>query len=498
MATASLLAGVLLLTVGCQTSQNSAEFDRANLAGFDEETGAALPLEEQVTGEQDVSSRAPMTSDEANTGSRSPGWQDTQWDSARYNLLPVAPNERPEPGTDEAGLWQMMDEREARLRASAALVEDPALTAYVDDLVCRVAGPYCGDTRVYLIDHPAMNASMAPNGMMVLFTGLLIRSRSESAVGSVIGHEIGHYLLRHSVLGHRRRVDMATGLMAFGIAAGSVGMGDLTNFAQILAQDAYFEHSRDQERQSDGYGYALLARAGLDPREGPELWALLLAEDNAMGEEDEMFFGRTHPLSRERLDEGRRVTQEIFDASTVPLETGQDRYLQALLPVRGELLKQQLDAGQYESFQVILDFWRETGVAMGEIEFYQGELFRLRSEANEAEGFETASSAAPQGGEHASDEMRPVDYGNDGDSDDADEKHGDTASAENDEHALKSYELALELGGYPPRLHRSMGVVLARLGRLEEARNHLETYLELAPDAPDRPLIELMMMEVTS
>ena len=57
-------------------------------------------------------------------------------------------------------------------------MKDPVLTGYVRELACRVAGDYCGDLRVYLLKNPTFNASMAPNGVMLVHTGLLIRSLS--------------------------------------------------------------------------------------------------------------------------------------------------------------------------------------------------------------------------------------------------------------------------------------------------------------------------------
>lgn len=38
-----------------------------------------------------------------------------------------------------------------------------------------MARDYCADVRVYLIRNPGFNASMAPNGMMQAWTGLLLR-----------------------------------------------------------------------------------------------------------------------------------------------------------------------------------------------------------------------------------------------------------------------------------------------------------------------------------
>jgi Flp pilus assembly protein TadD len=44
---------------------------------------------------------------------------------------------------------------------------------------------------------------------------------------------------------------------------------------------------------------------------------------------------------------------------------------------------------------------------------------------------------------------------------------------------------------------RSLGTALAQLGRKGEARTAFATYLALAPDAPDRALVEATLQEMS-
>src|SRR5690349_23878182 len=80
---------------------------------------------------------------------------------------PPAPSRaRPAENTDEGGLWGASDRAEISARASGTIEHDPELTAYVRGVACRVAAQYCGDVRVYVMNRPFFNASMAPNGYM--------------------------------------------------------------------------------------------------------------------------------------------------------------------------------------------------------------------------------------------------------------------------------------------------------------------------------------------
>ena len=86
---------------------------------------------------------------------------------------------------------------------------------------------------------------MAPNGMLQIWSGLLLRVENEAQLAAVLGHEIGHYLQRHT-LDHLRdaksRCAFATFMAAFGVV-GLVG--------QMATLASAFTFTRDQEREAD-------------------------------------------------------------------------------------------------------------------------------------------------------------------------------------------------------------------------------------------------------
>ena len=142
-----------------------------------------------------------------------PGLAQTGWQApARFA--------RPDIATDEGGLWSLMDREETRLRRSPFSLRDPRLRDYVQDIACRLAGEHCPDVRVYLVQTPLFNASMAPNGMMQVWTGLMLRVDNEAQLAAVLGHEIGHYLSRHSL----ERLRDVKSRAAFGQFLGLLGV----------------------------------------------------------------------------------------------------------------------------------------------------------------------------------------------------------------------------------------------------------------------------------
>ncbi|MBW8369249.1 MAG: M48 family metallopeptidase, partial [Arenimonas sp.] len=139
------------------------------------------------------------------------------------------PGQRPPPGSDEDELWYAMERAERELLAHPRRVTDPVLNAYVRDVACRVAGDLCADLRVHIVDQPWFNASMAPNGMMVVWTGALLRLQDEAELALVLGHEVAHFRERHAIAQWRKAKNTSAvvgsiSLLAFG-GGGRPGRG---------------------------------------------------------------------------------------------------------------------------------------------------------------------------------------------------------------------------------------------------------------------------------
>src|SRR3546814_3527175 len=78
--------------------------------------------------------------------------------------------------------------------------------AYLVEVMQRLSRDFSSDMRVYLMRTPYFNASMAPNGMMTVWSGLLLRVNDEAQLAAILGHEMGHYMQRHT-LARMRDID---------------------------------------------------------------------------------------------------------------------------------------------------------------------------------------------------------------------------------------------------------------------------------------------------
>lgn len=346
---------------------------------------------------------------------------------------------RPDVASDEGGLWALMDREEQRLRRSPFRLRDEALGAYLTDLACRLGSSHCPDIRVYAIRAPFFNASMAPNGMMQVWSGLLLRVDNEAQLASVIGHEIGHYLQRHTIE-RLRDLRARSAFGAFLSLFGLVGaIGAIANMAAALA------FSRDQERDADRIGVELMRSSGHDPREAAVVWANLLDELKATPDADpskNSIMFATHPPSDER--------RSTLDALTIGAsgEKGEAAFRERLAPLRRGLLEDELKRGR--PFETVALTTRLLGREPG-----HGDLLHCRGEAYRLRG-----------------------------------------SAGDDALALADLQAACETPAPPPIAFRSLAEMHRAAGRAEPARDAFRRYLDVAPDAPDAAMVRQTLEEM--
>lgn len=353
-------------------------------------------------------------------------------------IADLKPGERPALGTDEAGLWMQMDAVEEKLRTSGRIVNDPALDDYIRTVTCRLSAEYCKDLRLYIVQTPHFNASMAPNGTMQVWTGTLLRVQNEAQLAYVLGHEMGHYIRRHAVQRWRSIRRKSDGMAFFTVTTRMAGLGFVGDLAELAAMASVMAFSRDHERESDDIGFTLMVEAGYDAGEAPKIWEALEAERNAAGAETPSVFFSSHPATEERLATLKARASEHAGKGV----TGREAFLAAVQRHRSTWLRDEVHKRDFEGTQVVLGNLLSAGDPAGEIHYFEGELYRLR--------------------------------GDDGDI----------------EEAIGAYRKALAAKGAPPETHRQLGLMYWKSGQPRQARKSFQAYLAAAPKAEDRAMIK--------
>ena len=107
------------------------------------------------------------------------------------------------------------------------------------------------------------------------------------------------------------------------------------------------------------------------------------------------------------------------------------------------LLRDEVRLRRYKRSLGLFDMLLEENYRRGELHYFRGELLRLRNDPKENDR----------------------------------------------ENALEEYKTAQKIGGYPPELYRSLGLLKLKMGQNQEAIEALDTFLMKKPNSPDRDYI---------
>lgn len=146
----------------------------------------------------------------------------------------------------------------------APLVNDDRLQRYVN-LVGRWVAAQSErpdiDWRFGVIDSEDINAFAAPGGYVLVTKGLYRQLQNEAELAGVLGHEIGHVLMRHHLkVLQKSKVVAALGTLATAQARQQWAQNLIGNGAEIVARGL----DKEAEYEADRIGMILTARAGYD------------------------------------------------------------------------------------------------------------------------------------------------------------------------------------------------------------------------------------------
>jgi predicted Zn-dependent protease len=354
-----------------------------------------------------------------------------------------------EPRTvDERGMWMEADEIERRLRDSPLVIRDEGLTAYVREVLCRTVGDErCKSVRVYVLEVPAANASMMPNGSMTVWSGLLLRTRSEAELGAVLGHEFAHFELRHSLNAFKQR-RTATDIAAWAAVLGALARAP-TRDLQTMLLGSIFRYSREQEEAADLLSLKYLARSPYPTSAASELWQHLMAEADATAigrkqkpkERYAAGFFDTHPTHLQRAVYLAEMATKLRAGGDAKASA----HRAAIASNLALFLKDQNGLNDFGGTEYLLNELSKNGGWTGELLFARGELYRVRGNPRD---LITAS---------------------------------------------QYYGEALKAGYAAPEVKRNLGLTLLRTGQVIEGKAALLEYLRLQPSASDAKTISALL-----
>ncbi len=205
--------------------------------------------------------------------------------------------------------------------------------AYVRRLGEKIAGAAGleGQCTFSLVNSDVVNAFAVPGCYIYVTRGLMAIVDSEAELASVLGHEVGHVVARHSQRQQNRSLWGTLGVIVVSLT----GSERLTRLAGAAAQLYTLRYSRTQENEADELGIRYLQQAGYDPYAAADMLAALERQEaflTASGGRDSARgvpeWARSHPLTDKRVDHSRRLAEESGVADDA-LPEGRAAYLAA-------------------------------------------------------------------------------------------------------------------------------------------------------------------------
>ncbi len=186
--------------------------------------------------------------------------------------------------------------------------ETEAFFAEISEPLIRAAGLDPANVDVVLINDKSINAFVAGGQTVYLHSGLIDTAASANEVQGVIAHELGHIEGGH-VVRFNEGTSVASGISiaslilaaaAIAAGAGDAGMGILAA-GQQAALGKFLAFSRAQEGTADASGSRYLSAAGITGKGSVGFFKKLQNFEFRLGIPQEDSYGRTHPLSGERI-----------------------------------------------------------------------------------------------------------------------------------------------------------------------------------------------------
>ena len=164
-----------------------------------------------------------------------------------------------------------------------------------------------------LVNSDVVNAFAVPGCYIYVTRGLMAIVSSEAELASVLGHEVGHIVARHSERQQSRSLWSMLGVIVVSLT----GSERLTRLAGAAAEMFTLRYSRGQEYEADELGIRFLRRAGYDPYAAGDMLGALDRQqafltdsggrDAARGVPE---WALSHPLTGKRVERAHHLAEE--------------------------------------------------------------------------------------------------------------------------------------------------------------------------------------------
>jgi len=203
--------------------------------------------------------------------------------------------------------------------AAQSILRDAETEALLQDMMDPLlvaAGLQPGQVRVHLLGERSINAFVAGSQDIYVFAGLIDAADSAEEAQGVLAHELGHVMGGHAIRindGAKAATSISLLSLLLGAAAIAAGGGEAGMGIMMAGQQAalgkFLAFSRIQESTADAAGAQYLSKAGISGRGSLAFFKKLQNLEFRYGvkQDDDQAYGRTHPMSGDRIQSLREV-----------------------------------------------------------------------------------------------------------------------------------------------------------------------------------------------
>ncbi|MEJ7926087.1 M48 family metalloprotease [Sphingobium sp. AN641] len=245
----------------------------------------------------------------------------------------------------------------ARPAVAQQILRDAETEAFMNDMsapLVKAAGMEPRNVQVLVINDPEINAFVAGGQYVWVHSGLIAQADNVNQLQGVVAHELGHIEGGH-IIRSSEGIKTATGITLLSLVLGAAamaaggaeaGMGILAA-GQQAAMGKFLAFSRAQESSADLAGARYLSAAGLSGKGSLEFFKKLQNQEYRLAIPQDDSYGRTHPLSGERIS----VLREVY-----VVDPAWDKPIDPALEARFERIKAKLVGFASEPTQTLIKY----------------------------------------------------------------------------------------------------------------------------------------------
>jgi len=199
---------------------------------------------------------------------------------------------------------------QAEVRKQVPRLTDGQVNAYIAAIGRRLTARAGGPRYPYsftVANYREINAFALPGGPVWINRGAIAAAANEAQLAAVLAHEVAHVSQRHAADQISKQL-VANGFIGFlGALLGNDRSAQTAQFgARLLAGSYMLKFSRDDEREADTAGAAIMRRAGWDAREMIPFMETLRRQQGRNPASLEVFLS-SHPAPAERAARLRKT-----------------------------------------------------------------------------------------------------------------------------------------------------------------------------------------------